>query len=935
MLKKQTKTKEMKIKNIKKLIFLCALGNAYILPQANAQESSAELDTISVEGYREVSRTDNEVTGLGKVVKSSQSLRKEMVNNIRDLTRYDPGISVVEQGRGASSGYSIRGVDKNRVGLLVDGIPQIQSYVLQGKRNGSGAINEIEYENLSSIEISKGASSSEYGSGALGGAVGFRTKEVSDVLDPNSNWNITNKTAYISKNKQLSNSTAIAGRYKGFEALFQFTQRKGHETSAHEAIEKDASYEIGKLSAFADTYDLRRGKAPNEKNSSFFILKDECPTLDLSCAKPKAAITNLPYLKNASLKEDMTPEELEQLKKMQPVTEKFNAKNYTGALRALPDPMKYESKSWFGRIGKQIDEHHYIGALVEDTVQTYDIRDMTERAYFGLDELDKFKFSKGIYRGQDLAQGLFITDNFTNKLQIGLNWSRTLFIDEKHKKNRYGLIYKYDAKSSESPIDSISLRYDNQSINIENTYLALNCAKYPNVDKNCRPSADKPNSYSHTLTNNYKEKHNLINLSAEKEIVKNDFTHTFKGSIGYDRFTSELTRTNFVTSYASSEYKVLSGNGFASNPYIYEMTTALEQTDYCNTTLSSHLDCVPRVIKGSNLFGALQYNLAYTDRVKLGLGLRYDRHIFKTEDRWTGSGKYSNLSYNFGLVVKPINHLSLAYRFSTGYRVPSFRELFGYRVPGFKKGVNDEDHYVTDVKPERALNSEYAVNVMGNFGNIEASYFKNTYKDMIAFTYDAEGTRRGFRNAQNVTLEGFNVVGKIFWDGVLPILPEGLYSTIGYNRIKLVDNKVKTGFARVESYLLDSIQPSRLVLGLGYDDPYEKWGVNLMATFSKPKNVDELKGSVHLAGSGNSYDVQSTKTRTNGWKTFDMTAYFKPYKYITLRAGVYNIFNYKYVTWESLRQTAMGAINRNEDNGVYTKFAAPGRNFALTLELKY
>lgn len=77
-------------------------------------------------------RKANEVTGLGKVVKTAETINKEQVLNIRDLTRYDPGIAVVEQGRGASSGYSIRGMDKNRVAVLVDGINQAQHYALQG-----------------------------------------------------------------------------------------------------------------------------------------------------------------------------------------------------------------------------------------------------------------------------------------------------------------------------------------------------------------------------------------------------------------------------------------------------------------------------------------------------------------------------------------------------------------------------------------------------------------------------------------------------------------------------------------------------------------------------------------------------------------------------------------------------------------------------------
>ncbi|WP_308219485.1 TonB-dependent receptor plug domain-containing protein [Aggregatibacter actinomycetemcomitans] len=76
------------------------------------------------------------MTGLGKVVKTTETINREQVLNIRDLTRYDPGISVVEQGRGASSGYSIRGMDRNRISLSVDG--STSKSVLCGSRSTGG-----------------------------------------------------------------------------------------------------------------------------------------------------------------------------------------------------------------------------------------------------------------------------------------------------------------------------------------------------------------------------------------------------------------------------------------------------------------------------------------------------------------------------------------------------------------------------------------------------------------------------------------------------------------------------------------------------------------------------------------------------------------------------------------------------------------------------
>ena len=173
--------------NILCLLLMTALpAYADVLPSGQVWEK--QLDTVQVNAKKQKTRRDNEVTGLGKLVKSSETLSKEQVLNIRDLTRYDPGIAVVEQGRGASSGYSIRGMDKNRVSLTVDGVSQIQSYTAQAALGGtrtagsSGAINEIEYENVKAVEISKGSNSSEYGNGALAGSVAFQTKTAADII---------------------------------------------------------------------------------------------------------------------------------------------------------------------------------------------------------------------------------------------------------------------------------------------------------------------------------------------------------------------------------------------------------------------------------------------------------------------------------------------------------------------------------------------------------------------------------------------------------------------------------------------------------------------------------------------------------------------------------------------------------------------------------
>ncbi|HEZ7348453.1 TPA: TonB-dependent receptor, partial [Neisseria meningitidis] len=71
------------------------------------------------------------------------------------------------------------------------------------------------------------------------------------------------------------------------------------------------------------------------------------------------------------------------------------------------------------------------------------------------------------------------------------------------------------------------------------------------------------------------------------------------------------------------------------------------------------------------------------------------------------------------------------------------------------------------------------------------------------------------------------------------------------------------------------------------------------------------------------------------WYIVDVSGYYTIKKHFTLRAGVYNLLNHRYVTWENVRQTADGAVNQHKNVGVYNRYAAPGRNYTFSLEMKF
>ena len=189
-----------------------------------------ELNEVKVIGGRKVQK-------LGEEKIRRQALDKQMVSDESDLVRYDPGISVVEGGRSGSNGFTIRGVDKDRVAINVDGLAQAESRSSEAFQELFGAYgnfnanrNTSEPENFSEVTLTKGADSLKSGSGALGGAINYKTKSASDYVSEEKPYHLGIKGGYIGRNSQKFSSITAAGTWLGLDALMVYTRRFGKET---------------------------------------------------------------------------------------------------------------------------------------------------------------------------------------------------------------------------------------------------------------------------------------------------------------------------------------------------------------------------------------------------------------------------------------------------------------------------------------------------------------------------------------------------------------------------------------------------------------------------------------------------------------------------------------------------------------------------------
>lgn len=164
------------------------------------------LETVTVTGTL-VETSIRDVAGSISAISSDQ-IDTQLVTNIADLIRYEPGVFAQGQGRFGLSGFAVRGLGDDRVSILIDGIPVADEFSF-GPFLSSGR-NAIDIDSVKRVEILKGPASALYGSDAIAGVVQFFSKQPMDYVRSGEMGDI--KLGYGSaSNLYLANGTVATG----------------------------------------------------------------------------------------------------------------------------------------------------------------------------------------------------------------------------------------------------------------------------------------------------------------------------------------------------------------------------------------------------------------------------------------------------------------------------------------------------------------------------------------------------------------------------------------------------------------------------------------------------------------------------------------------------------------------------------------------------
>ncbi|MBB6364992.1 hemoglobin/transferrin/lactoferrin receptor protein [Xanthomonas sacchari] len=311
----------------------------------------------------------------------------------------------------------------------------------------------------------------------------------------------------------------------------------------------------------------------------------------------------------------------------------------------------------------------------------------------------------------------------------------------------------------------------------------------------------------------------------------------------------------------------------------------------------------------------LQDEIALADgRFSLTPALRADYYrlspqvdaIFATDNPGVTAKKISdrNVSPKLGVIWRLDDAWSLYANYAHGFRAPPYNDVnigFTNLLIGYTAIANP------DLKPETSRGAELGVRYAGTAIYAGLSAYRNAYRDFIEsyrfVGFNADGLMLyQSRNVDRVTIRGVEAKAGIDF-GALDARWAGwsLQASAAYAR----------GDNRTDGTPLNSVDPLRGVLGLGYDR--STWGTQLVATAVAKKRRPEL----------------ATYYTPAGYATLDLLAHWHFTEGARLDVGVFNLADRRYIDWNMLPGATLAS------SAVLDRYTGAGRNVSVSLALDW
>lgn len=169
---------------------------------------------------------------------TAEDIADELATDIKDLVRFEPGVSVPRSparfgaalgatGRAGNEGFVIRGIGGNRTQILVDGIRVPDGFSFGAQAAGRG--DYVDLGLVKSVEILRGPASALYGSDGLAGVVSFTLSDPDDFLTADEPVGGLIRAGYSSDDNEFSETAIAAGRHDALSLMLAYTRRDFQE----------------------------------------------------------------------------------------------------------------------------------------------------------------------------------------------------------------------------------------------------------------------------------------------------------------------------------------------------------------------------------------------------------------------------------------------------------------------------------------------------------------------------------------------------------------------------------------------------------------------------------------------------------------------------------------------------------------------------------
>lgn len=230
-------------------VSLCVLS----APLAAAETASATSDS-EAEGQQQTGRITvtatrtpvlQEEAPATVTVITSEDIADQLATDIKDLVRFEPGVSVRRAparfgaaigatGRARNEDFVVRGIGGNRVLIQVDGIRSPQGFSFGPQDAGRGGFADVSL--VKSVEILRGPASALYGSDGLAGAISFVTADPVDLIGADSMGGFVT-SQYSSDDNEFAQTATLAGQTGNISAMIAYTRREFNELDNRGSIE--------------------------------------------------------------------------------------------------------------------------------------------------------------------------------------------------------------------------------------------------------------------------------------------------------------------------------------------------------------------------------------------------------------------------------------------------------------------------------------------------------------------------------------------------------------------------------------------------------------------------------------------------------------------------------------------------------------------------